>query len=268
MEILLLYLAVYADFSLFFLYNAIMNKCLNCGTESGGKFCPSCGQEMAINRLEVKTIFHEVTHGILHWENSILKTFRQLLFKPGITAKNYISGLRKSYVKPFSYFIFIQTVYVLIFHRMSEKYFAFVNFTVQQSENMKDKVEHMQHLVSANINYFNYVMPLSFALLFFLFFKKKYGVNYAESIAISFYWLGTTLVFGIILMLLSLISVKVWDARFFVNFVYLTFAILQFTHMPKFKGIIKSFLIIFLSYLIFILFVGGVLLVYVFVFGY
>lgn len=261
---IILYLFVYIYFRSLILYLKNMVKCLNCSFESDGKYCPSCGQEMEIKRLKVNTIFHDVTHGILHWENSILKTFRQLLFKPGDTAKNYITGLRKSYVKPFSYFIFIQTVYVLIFHRMSEKYFAFANFNITQTDNMKDKMEHVQHIVSANINYFNYIMPLSFALFFFLLFKKKYGVNYAESIAISFYWLGTTLVFGIALMLISLINVKVWDARFLVNFLYLTFAILQFTHMPKFKGILKSFLIIFLSYIIFVLFVAALLLLFIF----
>jgi hypothetical protein len=239
-----------------------MKKCLNCGAESDGKYCPECGQEIEIKRLEVKTIFHDVTHGILHWENSILKTFRQMLFNPGGIAKAYISGQRKSIVKPFTYFIFIQTVYVLFFHWMSGQYFAFLNFTINNPVSMQEKTEQMQHLINAYINYLNYFMPLFFALYFFLFYKKKTGVNYAESIALSFYWVGTTLVFGIALMLLSLIDIRIWNARFFVNFIFLVFAILQFTKLPKLKGFFKSALMVFLSYFSYALFISLILFVY------
>ncbi len=239
-----------------------MEKCLNCGAESAGKYCPDCGQEIEFKRLEVKTIFHDVTHGILHWENSILKTFKQILLKPGDTVKYYISGQRKSVVKPFTYFIFIQTVYVLIFHWMSGQYFAFLNFTINSAGTMQEKIIQMQHAINAYINYFNYFMPVFFALYFFLFYKKKTGINYAESIALSFYWIGTTLVFGIVLMLLSLIDIRIWNARLLLNFIYLVFAIMQFAKMPKFKGILKSVLMVFLSYFTFAAFVSVVLFVY------
>jgi hypothetical protein len=243
-----------------------MAKCLNCGTESDGKYCPGCGQEVALKRLEAKTIFHDVTHGILHWENSILKTFKMMLLNPGGTSRDYISGQRKSVVKPFTYFIFIQTVYVLFFHRMSGQYFAFLNFSFKTADTMQGKIEQMQHVVNAYINYFNYFMPIFFALYFFLFYKKKTGVNYAESIALSFYWIGTTLVFGIFLMLLSLIDIRIWNLRFILNFIYLVFAVMQFTKMPKVKGMFKSILMIFLSYFTYAVFVSLILFIYFYFF--
>ena len=239
-----------------------MKKCLNCGAESDGKYCPDCGQEMEIKRLQVKVIFHEVTHGILHWDNSILKTFRKLLFNPGGTAKEYISGLRKSYVKPFSYFIFIQTVFVIIFHLISGKYFAFVDYSISSADSTKEALEQIQHEINAYINYLNYFLPVFFALYFFLFFRKKMGLNYAESLALSFYWLGTTLVFGIVLMLLSLIDIRIWDARLTVYFIFLIFAIIQYAHLPKIKGFFKSILIVFLSYVSYSIFVALILFIY------
>jgi hypothetical protein len=239
-----------------------MKKCIHCGTESDGKYCPECGQEMDIKRLEVKTIFHDVIHGILHWENSILKTFRALLSNPGGVAGSYISGLRKSYVRPFTYFIFIQTIYVLFFHWMSGKYFAFFDITVNNSGAVLEKDEQIQHLIDAYANYLNYFMPLFFALYFYLFYRKKTDVNYAESIALSFYLIGTTLVFGIVLMLLSLIDIRIWNARIIVNVIFLIFATLQFTKLPIFKGILKSLLVVFLSYITYGLFVGLILFIY------
>lgn len=239
-----------------------MGNCNNCGAESGGKYCPECGQETTVKRLEVKTIFHDITHGILHWENSILKTFRALLTSPGITASNYISGMRKAYVKPFSYFIFIQTVYVLVFHSLSDKYFVFMNYTINAQESMKGEIEHLQHAVNAYINYFNYFMPVFFALYFFLFFKKKTGVNYAESMALSFYWVGTSLVFGIALMLLSLIDIRIWSLRFIITPVYLIFATLQFSKTPKFRDITKGILTVFAGYITYVLFIAIILFAY------
>ncbi|MDD5363496.1 MAG: DUF3667 domain-containing protein [Ignavibacteria bacterium] len=242
-----------------------MTKCINCGRESDGKYCPSCGQEVEIKRLEAKLILHDITHGVLHWENSILKTFKFLLINPGGTAKNYISGLRKPYVKPFSYFIFIQTIYVIFFHSMNEKYFAFLNFTVNNGGAMQDKIEQMQHVINAYINYFNYFMPVFFALFYYLIFRKKTGINYAESLVIAFYWIGTTLIFGVVLMIISLINIGFWNARIMVSYLFLVFAILQFTGMPKFKGILKATLVIFLSYTAYGVFVGAILLAYFYI---
>jgi len=243
-----------------------MKKCLNCGVKSVGKYCQNCGQEIELKRLEVKTIFHDVTHGILHWENSILKTFRYLLLKPGGTVKDYISGLRKSYVKPFSYFIFIQTVFVILFHRLGEKYFAFASYSIQDTGDNPGKTEQIQHLISNYLNYCNYFMPVFLALYLYLFFRKKTGINYAESIAASFYWVGTTLVFSIVLMILSLIDVRIWSAGIFINSIFLIFAIIKFTNLKNFKGFLKSILTVYLSYITYGLFVGLVLLLYMQIF--
>jgi len=239
-----------------------MKECLNCGVKSEGKYCQSCGQETEVKRLEVKTIFHDVTHGILHWENSILRTFRCLLIKPGGTVRGYISGLRKSYVKPFSYFIFIQTIFVLLFHAMNGKYFAFASYSINETGDNPGKAEQMQHMIGNYINYCNYIMPVFLALYLYLFFRKKAGINYAESLAGSFYWVGTTLVFSITLMLLSLIDERIWNAGVLINSIFLMYGIFIFTGQKNFTGIIKSILTVFLSYVTYGLFVGIMLLLY------
>ncbi|MBI5401808.1 MAG: DUF3667 domain-containing protein [Ignavibacteriae bacterium] len=236
-----------------------MKSCVNCGVESTDKFCPACGQEISVKRLEVKTIIKDVTHGILHWENSILNMFRLLLVYPGTTAKNYVSGIRKSYMKPFSYFIFLQTIFVILFHWTSGKYFAFINLSFTPQSALHSEFARYQQIINSYINYFNYFMPLFFALYFYLFFKKQLGINYAESIACAFYWIGTTLVFGIILMSLSFLDVRIRNIRIVINLIFLTFAIVQYSKTSNFKTISKSILVIVLSYITFILFIGVVL---------
>lgn len=239
-----------------------MEKCTNCGGELTGKYCSQCGQER-VKRLEVKTIVHDVTHGILHWENSILKTFKNLLFKPGTTAKDYIEGRRKLFVKPFSYFIFMQTLFVVVFHRMSEKYFAFLNYSIRSdSDKVQERVIEIQHVVSQYVNYLNYFMPVFFAFFLYLFFRKKRGINYAEALAASFYWVATTLVFSIVLMLLSMIDIRFWNARFFVNITYYIVAVKTFSELSWGRGIFKGFSVAMLSYIAFVLFVSVLALCY------
>ncbi len=239
-----------------------MVTCKNCGAETKGKYCINCGQEAEPKRLAVGTILHDVTHGIIHWENSILKTFRQLVVSPGNAAKKYIEGARKSIVKPFAYFIFIQTVYVIVFHWMSGKFFAFLNFTLDNPQNVQDAAVKFQQIINNYVNYLNYFMPLVFAFYLWLFYRKKTGYNYAEFISASLYWIGTTLVFGIILMLLANIDIRIWNARFFINIIYLMIAISQFTGTKFSRSIVKGFFTIVLSYITFALLVTGLVALY------
>jgi hypothetical protein len=241
-----------------------MEKCINCGSELTGIYCNNCGQER-VKRLEVNTILHDVTHGILHWENSVLKTFKYLVLNPGKTVKDYISGRRKSFVKPFSYFIAIQTLFVLVFHRMSEKYFAFLNVDLKgDSEKELILVSDMQHLVGQYINYLNYFLPVIFAFYFYLFFRKKTGINYAESLAVSFYWVGTTLVFSVALMLLSLIDIRIWNARIIVSTLFYVFAVIKFSDLSIAKGTFKGLTVTVLSYITFVLFVVMLIFAYLY----
>lgn len=239
-----------------------MEICQNCGAEVTTKYCPNCGQERITKRLEVISILHEVTHGIFHWENSILRTLKLIVIQPGKFIQDYINGKRKSFVKPFSYFLFIQTVYVVVFHLMSEKFFAYMNIAVT-SDSQAEKVAELQHMINKNVNYLNFLLPLLFAFFFRLFLKKKTGVNYAESLVFSFYTFATILVFGIFFMLISIIDIRLWSVRFLVNYVYLVFAVMQFGGYTKVKGFFTASAVNILSYITFIILIGGISLLYI-----
>jgi hypothetical protein len=146
-----------------------------------------------------------------------------------------------------------------LFHWTSGKYFAFINLTFTPESALHSEFARYQQIVNSYINYFNYFMPLFFAFYFYLFFKKQLGINYAESIVCALYWIGMTLVFGIILMSLTFIDVRIRNIRVVINLVFLTFAIVQYSGTLNLKTITKSFLTIVLSYLTFILFIGAVL---------
>ena len=104
-----------------------MENCLNCRTEILGKYCHNCGQEKISKRMSVKSLFHDFIHSTFHWESTLIFTIKELFVSPGKFIKNFISGKRKPYTKPVSFFILIVTVFVILFHLFSDNFIAFVN---------------------------------------------------------------------------------------------------------------------------------------------
>jgi hypothetical protein len=88
-------------------------KCKNCSTESDGKYCPNCGQELAIHRVTVPHLLHEIVHTFTHLEKGFLYTLKKLLTDPGRMQRDYLEGFRAYYQKPFSMFFICATISAL-----------------------------------------------------------------------------------------------------------------------------------------------------------
>jgi hypothetical protein len=240
-----------------------MIKCVNCGAESAGKYCPGCGQEVAPKRMTVRLVFKDSTHKLLHLENPSINTIRQLIMWPGRTAKNYITGARKSLIKPYKFFLSWQTFHVLIFHWLSKNYFSYTNSVNQNNPDDKKELILMQQLIDQNIKYFDYLIPLFFAFFFYLFYRKKTGINFAESLSVSFYWISITLIISIIFMFLSLMYVKLWAVPIVFNIIFLTFASMRFSGSMKLSGAIKGLTAVILSYAVYLTLAVTLILAYV-----
>ena len=79
--------------------------CLNCGTLLSGDFCHSCGQRAHVHRT-LKGFFHDLLHGLLHFEGKIWNTLPLLVWKPGELTRRYIDGERARFVSPIALFLF------------------------------------------------------------------------------------------------------------------------------------------------------------------
>jgi hypothetical protein len=90
-------------------------KCLNCGTETIGRYCHACGQE---NIEPKQTIWHLVTHffsDITHFDGKFFDTVKDLFAKPGFLSREYMIGRRASYLDPIRMYIFTSAFFFLIF---------------------------------------------------------------------------------------------------------------------------------------------------------
>ena len=80
-------------------------NCLNCGAALQGAYCHSCGQPGHIHRTLI-AFWHDLAHGVLHFEGKIWRTLPMLAWRPGELTRRYIDGERARFVSPMALFLF------------------------------------------------------------------------------------------------------------------------------------------------------------------
>ena len=79
--------------------------CLNCGCELAGGYCHCCGQRAHVHRT-LGAFWHDLLHGVLHFEGKTWRTLPLLAWKPGELTRRYIEGERARFVSPVALFLF------------------------------------------------------------------------------------------------------------------------------------------------------------------
>ncbi len=193
-----------------------MSNCLNCTSALGDHmhYCSNCGAKIVSQRITLKRILSEVAETILGWDNKYFFTLRALIIKPHIVLEEYVSGVRKKYVHPFTFLIIGATLTLFTFTflldnfvenlqafnmRLVERYKA---FGIQEWD-----LERVDRLQAEILKYFNIVtllfIPL-YSLLTYIIYRKTY--NYAEHLIFNAYARGTIFIITLIFFYLSLIT--------------------------------------------------------------
>jgi len=90
--------------------------CKNCTQSFKGHYCNNCGQSADTHKLDVHFLWHDIQHGLLHFDKGILYSAKKLFTEPGITIREYIEGKRVRHFKPISLVIILATIYGLLCH--------------------------------------------------------------------------------------------------------------------------------------------------------
>jgi hypothetical protein len=80
-------------------------SCLNCGAALTGPYCANCGQRAHVHRT-LSAFWHDIAHGVFHFEGKIFRTLPMLAWHPGVLTRRYIDGQRATYVSPIALFLF------------------------------------------------------------------------------------------------------------------------------------------------------------------
>ena len=80
-------------------------NCLNCGGALAGPYCHLCGQQGHVHRT-LGAFWHDLLHGVLHFEGKIWRTLPLLVWRPGELTRRYADGERARFVSPMALFLF------------------------------------------------------------------------------------------------------------------------------------------------------------------
>lgn len=105
------------------------SACLNCGTPLVGPHCHNCGQAAHVHRT-IGAFFHDLLHGVFHFEGKVWRTLPVLALHPGRLTREYIDGKRATYVSPIALFLFSVFLLFAAARQFSEPMFDAANVDV------------------------------------------------------------------------------------------------------------------------------------------
>jgi hypothetical protein len=162
---------------------SLPNKCLNCNFETNSNFCSNCGQKTNIHRITFKHfIFHDVLHGLFHFDKGMLFTAKESLIRPGKAAIDYIEGKRIRYYNVFYLILLLIGLNIFLssyYDNLSEIYNPKINERVSNA--LGEKIEQF-FSDYAKIIIFSFV-PL-FAINGYVLFRKR-KLNLSEHFIIA-----------------------------------------------------------------------------------
>ncbi|MNU65169.1 hypothetical protein D3C71_544580 [compost metagenome] len=92
------------------------HHCKNCASELNGNYCSNCGQSADTHKLNFHYMWHDIQHGLLHFDKGIFYSIKELYTRPGHSVREFLDGKRVKHFKPLSMVIVLATVYAFLFH--------------------------------------------------------------------------------------------------------------------------------------------------------
>ena len=169
--------------------------CKNCNQDFEGNFCPNCGQSAHTHEINLHFLWHDIQHGLFHFDNGLFYTLKELFTSPGYTIKEFIEGKRVKHFKPLSFLIILSTIYGLLMH-----YFELdetVNFTVKNKNDELYIFKQVIDWLSVHYAFTNLLLLPFLALSTFLAFKKE-PYNYVQHLVLNAFLSGLGIVFRIL----------------------------------------------------------------------
>lgn len=158
-------------------------NCLNCNEPISKKFCPNCGQKTDTHRITFKHfVFHDILHGVWHFEKGILFTLKEAILRPGKAALDYISGKRIRYYNVFYLTLLLIGLNIYLNHIQDElSHYYFQTRLVPEADTAGQRFDNFLSDYSKLV-IFSFI-PL-FAINSFLLFKER-KLNFSEHFIIS-----------------------------------------------------------------------------------
>jgi hypothetical protein len=90
--------------------------CKNCNQTFKGYYCNNCGQSADTHKINAHFLWHDIQHGLLHFDNGIPYSIKQLFIRPGHSIREFIEGKRVRHFKPLSLITVLAALYGFLYH--------------------------------------------------------------------------------------------------------------------------------------------------------
>lgn len=203
-------------------------KCLNCGTEFEGNFCPECGQNAETGRFTMHFIFENLIAAFTSKDGGVWFTIKSLFTRPGAMIVEILNGKRRKYFSPFPMLFFVLTFYILLAsltgsrdnYRQAEQNYMNIEISkddksaeqstdAEQSKDYAERYNRVRRMGSNCIKFYNnhYTVVFMLTLPLFLFaarvcygksnrrryYRAEYlvAITYSMVMVVIYLWLGS-----------------------------------------------------------------------------
>lgn len=161
-------------------------RCMNCGTEFRGRFCPSCGQAAEVKRIKTRRLIGNVFVVAVGGDNRFFSTCLDLMYRPGHMVRDYLLGIRARYFQPVRMLLCLVAVYALASFLFMADYEPFslttsLTGSEVQSESLRRVLRVLSGILSNDVVN-SLLSAFVFVLPFKLMFRKK-GVVRPDGVA-------------------------------------------------------------------------------------
>jgi len=168
--------------------------CKNCERplDSSSNYCAYCGAKIIRKRLTFKNLLAHFSEQFFNYDNKFLQTLIDLIKKPEFVINGYISGVRKKYVNPISYFAIAITIVGLQMFVISKFFPESLDVSAlsvggneeQTNAFLNNIMEYQSILFMINIPLYAFISWIVFLT------SKKY--NYTEHLVLFLYTVAQT----------------------------------------------------------------------------
>ena len=209
-------------------------NCKNCHTAITQNYCPNCGQPAALKRINSHYFQHEIEH-FFHVERGIFFTAKELMIRPGLRIREFLTENRTKLVKPIIYLIITSLIYAF-FGKILHFDIGYITVTGNAKEN---SIAQINDWVNKNYQYANLIIGLIVGSFVKLFFRKSV-YNLSEILIFYCYVIGQGM------LVFSLFGIISWATKLEMAFagifstLYGLFAVGQFFEGNKWVNYLKG----------------------------
>ncbi|MBW7868708.1 MAG: DUF3667 domain-containing protein [Brumimicrobium sp.] len=239
--------------------------CKNCGKPVSENYCAHCGEKINLPRINGTFIFSEIADNI-NLKKGFLYTVKELIIRPGKTARIFLLENRKKIIKPITFLIVCTFIFGII-----DNFLFPSGLSISESSELKTKEFHdneavMELLKKSKdyISYINIIFSIFISFWVKYIFFRKHSYSFWEVAVVLFYIGGIQMLISSIFLIINYSTSHDYSIiGTFIGIIYSVWVLGQFFN-GKFKSYFHAFLSILLGYLSLII-IGLTLLVFIIV---